>query len=371
MTNNKLMDWPPEKVAAFQQALLDWYDGHARTLPWRQDHDPYHVMVSELMLQQTQVQTVIPYYKRFMTQFPTVEALAAAPEAAVLKAWEGLGYYSRARRLQQAAKQIVNDYGGKWPQTSAELQTLAGIGPYTAGAIASISFGEVVPAIDGNAFRVFARLFKVDADIARPQTRQVFYDLIRPLIPKDRPGDFNQAVMDLGSSYMSASHPDPEHSPVRDFDASYRDGVVADYPVKTKKPRPVVHRYFALVVRSDAGYLFEQRPSTGMLADLWMFPLIDMADLEATMMSDQLDEVSQTFAASSGLALTFADLGVKQVQHTFTHQRWQMTLIGADAKAEELKFIPARWVAPKDFGKIALPTVQKKLNQALGLDDSD
>ncbi|HAJ54815.1 MAG TPA: A/G-specific adenine glycosylase, partial [Lactobacillus sp.] len=120
MTNNKLMDWPPEKVAAFQHALLDWYDGHARTLPWRQDHDPYHVMVSELMLQQTQVQTVIPYYERFMTQFPTVEALAAAPEATVLKAWEGLGYYSRARRLQQAAKQIVNDYGGKWPQTSAE-----------------------------------------------------------------------------------------------------------------------------------------------------------------------------------------------------------------------------------------------------------
>ena len=334
MTNNKLMDWPPEKVAAFQHALLDWYDHHARTLPWRQDHDPYHVMVSELMLQQTQVQTVIPYYNRFMAQ---------------------------------AAKQIVNDYGGKWPQTAAELQTLAGIGPYTAGAIASISFGEVVPAIDGNAFRVFARLFKVDADIARPQTRKVFDDLIRPLMPKERPGDFNQAVMDLGSSYMSASHPDPAHSPVRAFDASFRDGVVQDYPVKTKKPRPVIHRYFALVIRSKAGYLLEQRPGKGMLADLWMFPLIDMAELEATMESEQLDEISARFADLSGMTLTFADLGRPQVQHTFTHQRWQLTLIGADAAAAELKFMPARWVPVEDFGKMALPTVQKKLNRALGL----
>lgn len=367
MTNNKLMDWPPEKIAAFQHALLDWYDHHARALPWRQDHDPYHVMVSELMLQQTQVQTVIPYYKRFMAQFPTVEALAAAPEATVLKAWEGLGYYSRARRLQQAAKQIVNDYDGKWPKTAAELQTLAGIGPYTAGAIASISFGEVVPAIDGNAFRVFARLFKVDADIARPQTRKVFDDLIRPLMPKERPGDFNQAVMDLGSSYMSASHPDPAHSPVRAFDASFRDGVVQDYPVKTKKPRPVIHRYFALVIRSKAGYLLEQRPGKGMLADLWMFPLIDIADLEATMESEQLDEISARFADLSGMTLTFADLGRPQVQHTFTHQRWQLTLIGADAAAAELKFMPARWVPVEDFGKMALPTVQKKLNRALGL----
>ena len=323
MTNNKLMDWPPEKVAAFQHALLDWYDHHARALPWRQDHDPYHVMVSELMLQQTQVQTVIPYYNRFMAQFPTVEALAAAPEATVLKAWEGLGYYSRARRLQQAAKQIVNDYDGKWPKTAAELQTLAGIGPYT--------------------------------------------DLIRPLMPKERPGDFNQAVMDLGSSYMSASHPDPAHSPVRAFDASFRDGVVQDYPVKTKKPRPVIHRYFALVIRSKAGYLLEQRPGKGMLADLWMFPLIDMADLEATMESEQLDEISARFADLSGMTLTFADLGRPQVQHTFTHQRWQLTLIGADAAAAELKFMPARWVPVEDFGKMALPTVQKKLNRALGL----
>ena len=367
MMTNKLMNWPPEKVAAFQRTLLDWYDQHARELPWRQDHDPYHVMVSELMLQQTQVQTVIPYYQRFMAQFPTIAVLAQAPEADVLKAWEGLGYYSRARRLQQAAKQIVFDYAGVWPQTAAELQTLAGIGPYTAGAIASISFGEVVPAIDGNAFRVFARLFKVDADIARPQTRQLFYELIQPLMPVDRPGDFNQAVMDLGSSYMSATHPDPAHSPVRAFDASFRDGVVLDYPVKTKKPRPIVHQYFALVIRSDAGYLLEQRPSSGMLADLWMFPLVDAAKLEATMVSAQLEEISSVFAASSGMTLTFADLGLRPVKHTFTHQQWHLTLIAADASANDLQFLPARWVPAKDFGDLALPTVQKKLNRALGL----
>ena len=224
-----------------------------------------------------------------------------------------------------------------------------------------------MPAIDGNAFRVFARLFKVDADIARPQTRQIFFDLIQPLMPKDRPGDFNQAVMDLGSTYMSANHPDPAHSPVRDFDASYRDGVVSAYPVKTKKPRPVLHRYFALVIRSEKGYLLEQRPSTGLLADLWMFPLVDMADLESTMMSAQLDEVSTLFAVSSGMQLTFADLGAKTVKHTFTHQQWQLTLIGVETAASDLSFLPARWVKADHFSELALPTVQKKLNAALGM----
>lgn len=161
------------KIKAFQKALLDWYDQEGRDLPWRQDHDPYHVMVSELMLQQTQVQTVIPYYQRFIGQFPTVQALAEADEADVLKAWEGLGYYSRAKNLQGAAKQLMADYNGEWPHTAKELQELRGIGPYTAGAIASIAFNQVEPAIDGNAFRVFARLFKIDADIAKPQSREI------------------------------------------------------------------------------------------------------------------------------------------------------------------------------------------------------
>jgi len=361
--------WSKTKIKQFQQALLDWYDQEGRDLPWRQDHDPYHVMVSEIMLQQTQVQTVIPYYERFIAQFPTVQTLATAPEAQVLKAWEGLGYYSRARNLQRAAQQVVQDYAGQWPQTAAELQKLQGIGPYTAGAIASIAFNEVVPAVDGNAFRVFSRLFKIDADIAQPKTRALFAEVIQQLLPTDRPGDFNQAVMDLGSTYMRAKDPDPAHSPVAAFDQSYIDDVVLDYPVKSKKAKPVVKQYFALAIHSPKGWLFVKRPSTGMLADLWMFPLINQADLDDTVLEDEAIQLAgQQFANESGLTLDFANAGAKLVKHTFTHQQWQLTILRAESSATSLQYLPAQWVPAMAFDTIALPTVQKKLNQALDLE---
>ena len=359
------LNWSEEKIAAFRKALLDWYDQEKRDLPWRRDHDPYHILLSETMLQQTQVATVIPYYKHFLQLFPTVAALAQAPEDQVMKAWEGLGYYSRARHLQQAAKQVVQDYGGQFPHTAAELRQLSGIGPYTAGAIASIAFNQPEPAIDGNAFRVFARLFKIDADIARPQTRQVFDHLIRQLIDPQRPGDFNQAIMDLGSSYMRAKDPDPAHSPLAAFDQSYLSDTVLDYPVKSKKKKPVVVPYFALVIHSPQGYLLVRRPRTGMLADLWMFPLIDRSGLDAALAVDQLTEAAAQFAALSGVALNFTETGAKPVRHTFTHQQWQLTLVEAESAAFDLAVLPAKWVKAADFEKLALPTVQKKLVAAL------
>ncbi len=251
-----MVEWSQDQINAFQTTLLTWYDQHKRDLPWRQDHDPYHVWVSEIMLQQTQVQTVIPYYLRFMKQFPTVQSLAEADETDLMKAWEGLGYYSRARNLQRAAKQVVNDYHGHWPETASELQDLSGIGPYTAGAIASIAFNQPVAAVDGNAFRVFARLLEIDDDVAKPQTRKIFETVINRLISKERPGDFNQAIMDLGASYMTATNFDSSNSPVKAFNQSYLDGIESKYPVKTKKKRPVPHNYFGLVIRSYKGYLF-------------------------------------------------------------------------------------------------------------------
>ncbi|MFD1392534.1 A/G-specific adenine glycosylase [Lacticaseibacillus jixianensis] len=362
-----VLDWSTEKIKAFRRALLDWYDQEKRDLPWRRDHDPYHVLLSETMLQQTQVATVIPYYEHFLQLFPTVAALAKAPEAQVMKAWEGLGYYSRARHLQLAAKQVVLDFGGLFPETAAELRTLAGIGPYTAGAIASIAFNQPEPAIDGNAFRVFARLLKIDADITRPQTRQVFDDLIRQLIDPQRPGDFNQAIMDLGSSYMRAKDPDPAHSPLAAFDQSYLSDTVLDYPVKSKKKPPVVIPYFALVVHSPQGYLLMQRPRTGMLGDLWMFPLVDRSALPAASLTAQLTEAAAQFAAETGVQLPFTDAGKPLVKHTFTHQQWQLTLIEAASPAFDLAVLPARWVAEADLATVALPTVQKKLFKALAV----
>ena len=240
--------WSEETIENFRRTLLDWYDREGRaTLPWRVDHDPYRVMVSEIMLQQTQVDTVLPYYERFMQALPTVQDLARAPEAQVLKLWEGLGYYSRVRNLQKAARFVVDDLHGHWPESADDLQVLPGVGPYTSAAIASISFGEVVPAVDGNAYRVFSRLLKIDADIAQPKSRKIFYDAILPIVDPDRPGDFNQAIMDLGSSYMTAKNPNSADSPVRAFNAAYRDGVEMAYPVKTKKQKPVKQLYMATV----------------------------------------------------------------------------------------------------------------------------
>ncbi|WP_461214257.1 A/G-specific adenine glycosylase [Lacticaseibacillus sp. GG6-2] len=351
--------WNEEKIEAFRQTLLAWYDANGRKLPWRADHDPYHVMVSELMLQQTQVATVIPYYQRFIAQFPDVASLAEAPQDQVFKAWEGLGYYSRARNLQKAAQQLMQDYGGVWPQTAAELQQLAGIGPYTAGAIASIAFNQVEPAIDGNAFRVFSRLFCIADDIAQPQTRKVFDRVIRQVIDPERPGDFNQAIMDLGASYMRAKDPDAAHSPVAAFDASLAAGRVLDFPVKTKKKPPVAVPYYALALHSPAGYLLVRRPSTGMLANLWMFPLIARSELD----DDTPAGATAVFAAQSGQQVQLVDGHKKLVKHTFTHQQWQLTILTAECDAFDLTYLPGEWVA--DVATLAIPTVQKKLLKAV------
>ena len=365
-----MIEWTDQQIQAFQTTLLAWYDQEKRDLPWRRDHDPYHVWVSEIMLQQTQVQTVIPYYNRFMVQFPTVADLATAPEAKLMKAWEGLGYYSRARNLQRAARQIVDEYGGEWPQTAAGLQKLAGIGPYTAGAIASIAFNEPVPAVDGNAFRVFARLLKIDDDIAKPQTRQVFEQVISRVISQERPGDFNQAIMDLGSSYMTAKNPDSEHSPVKAFNQAYLDGVELDYPVKTKKPRPVEVAYYGLAIQQGDRTLMVKRPSDGLLANFWTYPLIAKADVVALSDADPADVsdeaalalLPQWVKANYGLTVTVTPIGGRPVTHTFAHRKWVVTLLTATVAADaDLSFFPGKWLDSAEISTMAFPKVQDKL----------
>ena len=190
--------WSEEKIIAFRKAVLDWFDTHGRDhLPWRESQDPYRIWISEIMLQQTRVITVIPYFNRFMKLFPTIPDLAVAPEEALLKAWEGLGYYSRVRNIQTAAKQILADHDGVFPNKPEEIIKLKGIGPYTAGAISSMAFNIPEPAVDGNVMRVFSRLFEIGEDIAKPATRKLFELLVRIVVDPNRPGDFNQAIMDL------------------------------------------------------------------------------------------------------------------------------------------------------------------------------
>ncbi|MBS9337050.1 A/G-specific adenine glycosylase [Fructobacillus parabroussonetiae] len=336
--------WDQQTIENFRKDLLHWYDKEGRNhLPWRKNTDPYRVLVSELMLQQTRVDTVITYFNRFMTALPTVQDLAKAPEEQVLKLWEGLGYYSRARNLHRAAKVVAFDLKGAWPKSYEDLLTLPGVGPYTAAAVASIAFHQVVPAIDGNFFRVFSRLLKIDDDIAKPKTRRVFYEAVAPIVDPKRPGDFNQAIMDLGTSYMKTTDPDTLHSPVLTYNAAYRDGVEDQYPVKTKKKKPILQRYQALVRYNEEGdLLYEKRPQTGLLADFWTLPLRPIASIEEL----------------EGVQLT-----VKPITHVFSHRKWEIWPVQVEDTgklADNQRFFSA-----DEQAALALPKVQHKILQEL------
>ncbi len=216
--------WEEEKILSFRQKLLAWYDENKRDLPWRRSKNPYHIWVSEIIFATDKSRYSYSLLRTFLKNFPTVESLANAPEEGLLKAWEGLGYYSRVRNMQTATQQIMNEFNGEFPSTYEGISSLKGIGPYTAGAISSIAFNLAQPAVDGNVMRVLARLFEVNHDIGNPSNRKIFQAMMEILIDPNRPGDFNQALMDLGSDIEAPVNPRPQDSPVKDFsDLSTRD----------------------------------------------------------------------------------------------------------------------------------------------------
>ncbi|CAH1216754.1 Adenine DNA glycosylase [Paenibacillus plantiphilus] len=265
-----------EAASYFSSELLGWYRGNKRDLPWRLNRDPYRIWVSEVMLQQTRVDTVIPYYERFMEKFPTAAALAAAPEPEVLKCWEGLGYYSRARNLQTGAREVVERHGGAVPDDKEAVSSLRGVGPYTAGAIMSIAFNKPEPAVDGNVMRVLSRFFCLEDDIAKPATRVKIEKLAAALIPEGAAGDFNQALMELGALVCTPKSPGCLTCPVMLHCEGRMAGKEHVLPIKTKAkpPRPET-RLAALVVGSGehAGkVLVRQRPASGLLAQMWELP---------------------------------------------------------------------------------------------------
>ncbi len=256
---------------SFVPDLLAWYDHAAADLPWRRTQDPYHVWLSEIMLQQTQVTTVIPYFERFMASFPTVSDLADAPLDRVLKLWEGLGYYSRARNLHRAAQQVAAN--GGFPVTAAELQRLPGIGRYTANAIASIAFGEHVAVLDGNVMRVLARLYDIADDITATATHNRLWTLAEQLVPPDRPGDYNQAMMELGRTICKPRQPLCSKCPLTEHCLAFQRGVQAQRPVKAPRRRTPHYDVTAGVIYNDEGQLLiAQRPAEGLLGGLWEFP---------------------------------------------------------------------------------------------------
>lgn len=329
--------WEDEKITSFRQKLLTWYDENKRDLPWRRSNNPYHIWISEIMLQQTRVDTVIPYYERFLDWFPTVKDLAIAPEERLLKAWEGLGYYSRVRNMQEAAQQIVAEFEGEFPHTYEGIFSLKGIGPYTAGAIASIAFGLPEPAVDGNVMRVLSRLFEVNLDIGIPANRKVFQTMMEMLIDPERPGDFNQALMDLGSDIEAPVNPRPEDSPVKEFSAAFLHGTMEKYPIKAPKKKPVPVYLYGLIIQDAQGrFLLEKNETSGLLAGFWHFPLIEVGefpdDEQLSLFEIAENRVSfdlspkESFEQDYDVVVDWQSIHFPQIQHVFSHRKWQIRL---------------------------------------------
>ena len=302
-----------ERFNAIAAPLLAWYDENKRDLPWRQNVSPYTTWISEIMLQQTRVAAVLPYYQRFLEAFPTVEALANAHEQQLLKLWEGLGYYSRARNLHKAAKEIVQR--GGFPQTYADILTLSGIGEYTAGAIASIAFGQKVSAVDGNVLRIAARLGSFTDNVLDPKFRRTVRELMDEAVSAERPGAFNQALMDLGATVCLPKNPQCSQCPLQPMCLAYAQNRQKELPVRISKTKKRTEELTVFLLLQDGRVALRQRPASGLLASLWEYPHTAGA-LDETAAAAQL--------AAWGLA---PHRWVKRLQfhHIFTHIRWEMT----------------------------------------------
>ena len=368
--------WEADKIASFREKLLTWYDENKRDLPWRRTNNPYHIWVSEIMLQQTRVDTVIPYYERFLDWFPTVADLAQASEDRLLKAWEGLGYYSRVRNMQKAAQQIMTDFAGKFPDSYEGIASLKGIGPYTAGAIASIAFGLAEPAVDGNVMRVLSRLFEVDLDIGQPSNRKVFQTMMEILIDPDRPGDFNQALMDLGSDIEAPVNPHPEDSPVKEFSAAYLHGTMDKYPIKAPKKKPVPVYLQGLIIENEQGqFLLEKNEAAGLLSGFWHFPLIEVEEFQ-TENQMSLFEVAEnqpsldlspqeSFEQDYDLIVDWQQQSFSKVQHVFSHRKWHIQLAYGRVKdSQHAADGEVLWLHPGDFGNYPFAKPQQKMWEA-------
>ncbi len=307
-------------IEQFQNDLIGWFEKEQRDLPWRKNKDPYRVWVSEIMLQQTRVEAVKPYYANFMGKFPTVEALANADDEEVLKAWEGLGYYSRARNLHAAVKEVKEVYGGIVPSDVKKIEKLKGVGPYTKGAILSIAYGIPEPAVDGNVMRVLSRILSVWDDIAKPKTRKVFEEIVREIISAENPSYFNQGLMELGALICIPKNPACLLCPVREHCRGYAEGVQKELPVKSKAKAPKMVPIVAGVLQTEDGrYVINKRPSTGLLANMWEFPNIELGEGIRNQKEQLIDYMKEKFE----LSISIEEYAMN-VQHTFTHRTWDI-----------------------------------------------
>ncbi|QTC41894.1 A/G-specific adenine glycosylase [Bacillus sp. V3] len=343
----------------FQKDLISWFSREQRDLPWRKDRDPYKVWVSEIMLQQTRVDTVIPYFNRFLEKFPTLDALALAEEDEVLKAWEGLGYYSRVRNLQSAVKEVHEQYGGIVPDTPKEISSLKGVGPYTAGAILSIAYGKPEPAVDGNVMRVFSRILSIWLDIAKPSSRKVFEEAVRALISKENPSYFNQALMELGALICTPTSPSCLLCPVREHCRAFDEGVQEELPVKSKKKAArKLNMAAAVIFTEDDRVVIHKRPGTGLLANLWEFP-----NFEVSTSRSGRKQLEERLEADYKVDASLKAGVITKIQHVFSHIIWDIEVYAGSVESSALDETELIAVTEQELEKYAFPVSHQKIWQ--------
>jgi A/G-specific adenine glycosylase len=342
----------------FQKKLLSWYDKQARPLPWRETRDPYRIWVSEVMLQQTQVKTVESYYGRFIGRFPSVEDLARAAPDDVMKSWEGLGYYGRARHLHRAAREVVERFNGRVPDTLEALLSLSGIGRYTAGAILSIAFEKPEAVLDGNVIRVLSRMFHVTDDIRKASTQKMLWSLSEGLLPKRRIRDYNQALMELGALVCRSRNPACPDCPVSAICEAHRLSLQRELPVKSpRKPIPH-HEVTAGIIWRDDRLLITRRPPKGLLGGLWEFPggkLEPGETLEGCLKREIREELGITIEVGACLI---------SVEHAYTHFRITLHAFECRYKGGRIRLIGIddyRWILPRELDGFALPAADHKI----------
>lgn len=346
-------------IARFQKNLLNWYKKNARPLPWRKTKNPYDIWVSEVMLQQTRVDTVIKYYPAFIKKFPTIRELASADTQDVLRCWQGLGYYRRALNMHKTAKMIHEKYQGTFPTDYQEMLFLPGIGPYTAGAIASIAFDQAVPAIDGNIKRVISRLFFLTEDVNQLDVVKKMKKKLNQVIPVNHPGDFNQALMEIGATICFPKKPDCQDCPVRIDCLAAQSNKQELLPVKGKKKGPHAVFMETAIVKNHDKFLLTRRSDKVILADMWGLPSIEIQEdfSDGNQICRQMEKI---------LNLQFRDrpVFIKKLTHVFTHRIWKMNLYLVHV--ENGGHIPeshARWVDKKESENLPIPRAFQKCLQ--------
>lgn len=336
-----------------QKKILDWYKINHRKLPWRENTDPYRIWISEIMLQQTQVITVIDYFNRFVKKYPTVGDLANADEDSVLKLWEGLGYYSRARRLIPCAKMLIEDFDGSFPKDYSQMLKLPGIGSYTAGAVLSIAFNMKLPAVDGNVMRVYSRVFDMDNDVSDAKSKKVFEEKVYETLPNDR-RHYNQALMELGARICTPKNPKCMDCPIQSSCSAFKKGNQAHRPIKTKKIKKRHENIAVCCIKCDGKILLMKRPGEGLLAGMWAFPCVSYETSSEGIIEDYL---------MNNFQIHVHDLVEKSfTKHVYTHLVWHMTLYEMTIEKQVVVDYPqVNWVRYSELKDYALPKGFHKL----------